>query len=390
MKRIALFIFMLSLFLISVTASFAADLEYPLMSKDDVRYSVGGKETEFVLDFSDRNLNPYNIGSLKFRFYVPYSITTITVQRESTVVFEYEVPSDAGKWWTEVEFNAQSESLAEGKTIGDLGDEEGKLGKITLVFHKEKDKEETVFIDSVELVEREKDVAAPVITYKGSTNISVTGEKPFKLKNLTIFDAYENREIEPKYIFPDGVELDSFGVPVVGGPYDCKVTATDISGNVASLSFTLTIRPRDTEAPVIYLNLNEITVSAGTFVDPHAIVSDNEDEIVCKYKWEKKSLDGYGRVLEGDHVLTLICEDLTGNKTEKTITVHALSIFASSVPGFEIIRDESQITFFDDVAPFVFIGITVVLLAIVTLVVVVYLRKKGKALGWDGWSKFRK
>ena len=123
---------------------------------------------------------------------------------------------------------------------------------------------------------------------------------------------------------------------LVIGEHTCIIRATDNSGNVSEISLQVIVGEKDDVAPTLSWAPDNIYAPVGAKPDFNVIATDNKDEIEVELTWSDGALDKRGRLLEGEHTLTVSASDLTGNKTEKVITVF---VGVNDVSDWEIIED---------------------------------------------------
>ena len=217
----------------------------------------------------------------------------------------------------------ETEDTATYIDFSELANEDGCLGCVCVYFQYVGNLDGTCYIDGISYkLKEEVDTVPPVLTYNGPTEFSLTAGKKFEVEG-TAFDAYENREFGTFIDWKETCGLDENGLMLEGGPYNIALAAADNTGNITEIPLVLTVRPRDTEAPVININTEEMTVAAGTYFNTYYTATDNEDEVEVSVKLTKNAMDYAGRINAGDWEMTLSAEDLTGNRTEKVIIIHA-------------------------------------------------------------------
>ncbi len=180
----------------------------------------------------------------------------------------------------------------------------------------------TAYIDHITVDVRDPDTQPPVITYNGETVIETREGRDFVL-DITAHDAYDDVEIIPEYIWSEGA-LDENGKPVAG-THTCTVKATDEAGNTAEIVLTVNVGERDTEAPVLLWQAEDLFVMAGTLPQFDISATDNVDDVEVVLTWSEGALDNAGKLCAGTHTLTVSATDLSGNKTEVTVNVFVIS-----------------------------------------------------------------
>lgn len=176
----------------------------------------------------------------------------------------------------------------------------------------------TAYIDHITVELKAPDTVAPVITYNGESVINITAGQRFSVK-AEAFDEYDNKKITPEYIFSDGA-VDADGL-LLEGEHTCTVRYSDAAGNCSELELVLKVEPKDENAPV--LSWAPDTIYANAWVMPVLDITATDDcdgEVEVELIWSTGALYR-GKLRNGNHTLTIIAVDSTGNKTEKVITV---------------------------------------------------------------------
>ena len=184
----------------------------------------------------------------------------------------------------------------------------------------------TAYIDHIIVELKEKDVVPPVITYDGETEISTTAGRLFTV-NATAFDERDNKSIAPEYIYSEGA-VDEKGL-LLEGEHTCTVRFTDDAGNSSEISIKLTVAAQDKTAPTINWTVEKLFANVGMRVMLDITATDDKDgEVEPVFVWSEGALDSKGRLLEGEHTLTVTATDSTGNETEIVVPV----IVSSDMP----------------------------------------------------------
>ena len=76
------------------------------------------------------------------------------------------------------------------------------------------------------------------------------------------------------------------------------------------------------KAPVIGFSASVINTVAGAHCALVFEAEDDCDEVEVVQTWSEGAVDRQGRLTEGVHTLTLTASDLSGNSTEKVVTVN--------------------------------------------------------------------
>lgn len=99
-------------------------------------------------------------------------------------------------------------------------------------------------------------------------------------------------------------------------------------GNAASVfyidSFTLSLAEADTTEPVLDVPCTAYEAEAGSIPVPDVTATDDSGYAQVEYIWSEGALDGYGRLTEGEHTLTVVASDLYGN-TARTVIAYTVT-----------------------------------------------------------------
>jgi hypothetical protein len=223
--------------------------------------------------------------------------------------------------WSEYTISADGKGFSNGYRMDSLADENGNLG-IFGIATKYEAKDYVFYIDSITIKLKDDDSAAPIINYSGKTDILTSAGKVFA-PGITAFDELEEREVALVYDWSEGA-IDADG-KMLEGEHTCRVSATDYYGNTSYLDLNVTVGPPDVEAPEIQFFAEEIFVPVGTLYRMTPYATDNYDDVEVVESWSEGAVDPVGRLSEGVHTLTLTATDLSGNSTEKVITVYVVS-----------------------------------------------------------------
>ena len=177
---------------------------------------------------------------------------------------------------------------------------------------------EVAYIDSITVELKAPDTTPPVITYNGEDTVETTAGRAFVL-DLTAYDEYYETNVTPEYIWSEGA-LDSNGLLTVG-THTCTVKATDPAGNSSEIKLTVKVGEKDAEAPVVNWNPDTVYACAGMIPMLNIAATDDKDQVEAELAWSEGALDSRGRLVEGEHTLTITSVDLTGNKTVKQVKV---------------------------------------------------------------------
>ena len=195
--------------------------------------------------------------------------------------------------------------------------QDGYLYKFELALRTSTTTEALFYIDSVKVGLKE-DNAAPVITYNGEDVVSISqGQKlPFQ---VSAYDEVQG-DIDVEYIWGDPTRLDGNGNPM-DGEHTLTFKATDYFGHTAEKTIKVIVKEADLVAPEIQIPTDTIRVKIGTKPLISVTATDDKDgKVDVVYTWSNGALDRYGKLTEGTHTLTISASDLSGNKSQKTIT----------------------------------------------------------------------
>ena len=283
---------------------------------------VSSNNPRFGMTFNPTSLEiPYGlIEYITFRVYMNVSTNALRINNKGATEWTVLSNLTAGTW-SEYTIKADGTGFSNSKRMKDLADKNGNLG-IFGIATKYEAKEYVFYIDSIVIKLKDDDGAAPKINYAGKTDILTSSGKPFA-PAISAYDELEQRNIALVYDWSVGA-LDEGG-NMLEGEHTCRVSATDYYGNTSYLDLNVTVGPPDVEAPEIHFFASEIFVPVGTFYCMTPYATDNYDDVEVVETWSAGALDPAGRLNEGVHTLTLTATDLSGNKTEKVVTVYVVS-----------------------------------------------------------------
>ncbi len=181
----------------------------------------------------------------------------------------------------------------------------------------------TAYIDHITVELKPQDTTPPVIAYNGDTVINTTAGKLFSI-DATAYDERDEKNIAPEYIFSEGA-VDENGL-LLEGEHTCTVRFTDLAGNSSEINLTLNVEAQDVIAPTLSWMVEKLFANVGMRPKLDITATDDCDgEVDVIFTWSEGALDSRGRLLEGEHTLTVSASDDTGNKTEKVIPVKVTS-----------------------------------------------------------------
>ena len=280
-----------------------------------------------TLDFSEKKIPTNLVETISFRVY-----TNDDGNNDGYPEIRIPKPMSSGGWtmrynssnqvdqWVDIVLDARDNT----NFFSNNGNEgfravskDGYLYKFELALRTSTTTEAVFYIDSVK-VGFVNDTTAPVITYNGADVVSISqGQKlPFE---VSAYDEVQG-DIQVEYIWSDPTKLDESGNPM-GGEHTLTFKATDYFGNTSEKTITVIVKEADLVAPTIQIPTDTIRVKIGTKPLISVTATDDKDaKVEVIYTWSNGALDAYGKLTEGTHTLTLSATDLSGNKTEETIT----------------------------------------------------------------------
>lgn len=229
------------------------------------------------------------------------------------------VPEETEKW-IDITIGSDGENIYSGKSFADFGDDNGFFKPLNMGFRFTDSEDSTVYIDCTNLNHKPIDNEPPVIIYDGDTVIRTTAGKPFSI-DAVAYDERDQKYIEPfDYICTSGA-VDQNGI-LLEGEHEFTVRFFDYRGNKAELALTVIVESQDVTAPTLGWAPDAIYANAG--MRPVLNITawdDKEGEIAPTVTWSDGAFDSRGKLVAGEHTLTVSAVDSTGNKTEKAIPV---------------------------------------------------------------------
>ena len=164
-----------------------------------------------------------------------------------------------------------------------------------------------------------EDVTGPEITTEYGDTFNVTAGKKIDF-TATYFDDYDGIGGNIKGVLSEGA-VDTDG-KLVEGNHTVTFSATDICGNTSTIVVNLVVGPKDVVAPVINVNFETLYVLTNSYncLSIKAI-DDVDGEIECEYVYSDGAINELGQFIQGNHTLTVVASDLTGNTATKTINI---------------------------------------------------------------------
>lgn len=354
----------------------------------DVLVLEGSDGFGVLLDYSAYKLSCYGIRSVTVRAYVPDNVKAAVISPDGgeTTVARYAYAGYERNRWTEFTFYDDGINFNSGHNMIDFANESGRLAPFSINFtvattdapeDSEPPAQLPVYIDSI--VIRMNDVKGdPKLEYEGFFDeIDQTAEKPLELEKYSAFDSVENRELPVTLRWEGASGVDEDGNAIEGGPYTLILETENSFGEKAEKRLTVKVRPRDNEPPVILVYTDTITVRTGTHGTMNISATDNEDAVDVVNVWSKNAMDDKGCLTEGEHELTLICTDDTGNTSTKSIKVIVSDEPEQDPEKLPVTLDESKENFGLPVwALILIIAAALILTAAVLLILLKKFKKK--------------
>lgn len=280
-----------------------------------LRASHGGN-VGITLDYSGRCVD---VESITFRVWCSANTREFRITDSAGNDWIARVVPEATEKWIEITLTENGDNIYSGKSFTDLGDSEGFFKPVNMGFRFTDSADTTVYIDYTSFNHKPLDTEPPVIKYDGDTVIKTTAGKELSV-DATAFDEYEGESIKPEYIFSEGA-LDGSGL-LVEGEHSCTVRFTDYAGNFSEIKLTIIVEAQDVTAPTLSWAPDAIYANTGMRPVLDITAQDDKDgEIAPTLTWSEGAFDARGRLVAGEHTLTVTAVDKTGNKTEKVIPV---------------------------------------------------------------------
>ena len=270
-----------------------------------------------ALDLS--HIKVKDIEKITFRVYCPATTKSDGVRLTNNSTSSWIMLADPGKTeqWVDVVLD-ESSNFNTGDKSFDVFDDGNGYCKVVNFCFRFTGTNEVAYIDSITVELKAPDTTPPVITYNGEDTVETTAGRAFVL-DLTAYDEYYETNVTPEYIWSEGA-LDSNGLLTVG-THTCTVKATDPAGNSSEIKLTVNVGEEDTVAPVVNWNPDTVYACAGMIPMLNIAATDDKDQVEAELAWSEGALDSRGRLVEGEHMLTITAVDLTGNKTVKQVKV---------------------------------------------------------------------
>jgi len=294
------------------TADETARAGVPAGSSGYVIELTGSGGTGLMLDFSDRGVNVSAIEGLFMRVWYSEGTKEVRLSNTGGSGWLLRHPAKPEGGWEDI-------LVTDGVTLEKLFGATSRCpARFGLAFRYLDSIEHAAYIDEVSLRLKASDNLPPVITYTGPAEIRTTEGKPFTV-NATAYDEYEKAYFPVLPVWPEGA-LDENGL-MQKGTYSVILRTQDSFGNASELPLRVIVGNKDTEPPVIHFPASEIHTFPGTKPQLEITATDNEDEVTVVQDWSEGAIDASGRLCPGTHTLTLSSQDLTGNKTVKTVRI---------------------------------------------------------------------
>ncbi len=302
-----------------MTAAEAAEAGVPAGYTGDWVLALTGPAGTHVGFMLDRRVKHSTVRSFTIRMWCPTDIREFRITANAGMGWIARITPAEKNAWIELTFSPTSGNYFESSSFDSFAGTDGYFKPVNVGFRFENTAPETtVYIDSITFDLTEQDTVAPVFRYDGKTELTTSAGKPFVFGG-TAYDDYDGQNAALTYKWSEGA-LDANG-HLTEGDHACTVTATDLSGNRSEIKLTVHVLAPDTEAPVISFASDTVRVTVNTVNRLTVPVTDNYDRVEPVLVWSDGALDSRGRFLAGTHTLTVTATDLSGNTTQKTISV---------------------------------------------------------------------
>lgn len=280
----------------------------------------------FLVDFSERRIPVSLLKSVTFRVYVGADGEIGSGYPEIRIV----APGTGGNGWflryyldkyTDQWVDVVVDDTTKTSNYSwDLFAVDGFLNKLEVGLRKKSSGNDVFYVDSITYQLEENDGVAPVISYDGADEITISEGAQLGI-HPTAFDAQENCSVEIEYIWPEGTILGESGTPGQG-TYTLTLRATDYYGNTSERQVTVIVEEPDNEKPQIMVKMDSIyaTVGATPILTPQVVDNREVAEVSCE--WSEGAVDKYNRLNEGTHTWAVTAKDTSGNVATKVVTVY--------------------------------------------------------------------
>ena len=268
-----------------------------------------------------------DIESITFRVWCPAETKSNGVRLTNTNTDSWIMLANPGatEEWVEVVLSKESNFNTSTKDFSVMDDGNGYVKDMNFCIRYNASSA-VAYIDSITVKLKAPDTNAPVISYDGENVIETTAGKKFTV-DATAYDEYDDKNIEPEYIFSEGA-VDENGM-LLEGEHTCTVRFTDFAGNSSELTLTLKVEAKDVTAPTLSWAPDKLYANDGMMPILNITATDDRDgEVDVVLTWSEDAIYR-GKLCNGKHTLTVTAVDSTGNKTEKVIPV----IVTSGIPA---------------------------------------------------------
>ena len=164
-----------------------------------------------------------------------------------------------------------------------------------------------------------EDTTGPEITTEYGDTFNITAGKKVDF-TATYFDEYDGVGGTIKGVLSTGA-VDTEG-KLVEGNHTVTFTAKDICNNTSTKVINVVVGPKDSVAPVINVNFDTLYVLTNSYNRLTITAYDDIDgEIECEFLYSDGAINELGQFNQGNHTLTVVASDLTGNTATKTINI---------------------------------------------------------------------
>ena len=278
-----------------------------------------------ALDFSSQNIPIKLVESITFRVYVGDDGNA----NDNYPELRIPEPNKNGCWVMRDAFATKTDSWQEvvlkdgnGTFFNDRSrtanfnmlSKNGYLYKLELAIRHNGTKA-AFYIDSVKLglVDDEE---APVLTYNGEDVVTIARGQQLSF-DVSAVDALEGA-VDVEYVWGDPSKIEN-GVPTEG-TNTLTFVARDFFGNTAEKTITVIVEEPDETPPTLLIPVDTIYAKIGARSMLTFEATDDRSDVEITTEWSEGALDARERLTEGTHTLTVTATDLSGNKTQKSIT----------------------------------------------------------------------
>ena len=204
---------------------------------------VDGAYAGCEFDFSEQAIAVDNVESITFRIYFP------TGHKEMRLLAE----SAPGSWvmqakpatfgaWCDITLTSDGQNFNSGKSMSNLANSEGNLGKLCLIGRLDSGKDRAYYLDSITIRYKDgatDDTVPPVISCESTSYSFMVGEK-FSFEGISAYDEFDQSTATISERWSDGAVYSDGTLKV--GEHTLTLTATDRSGNSSSVVINVSVK----------------------------------------------------------------------------------------------------------------------------------------------------